>query len=648
MTLLILMLGAQPVEAFSTRLLENPPRLLENPPLLESKQQPATNKSFQAEQTDSTIKRYDLSVVYRDGKIYNPASHRFDKLRLRSYVGTGTNPANAFISPTIETTPGSTIRLELHNELPDDQSCSNHPDDENQPHCFNGTNLHTHGLWVSPAGNSDNVLLSINPGQTFEYEYSLPPDHPSGTFWYHSHRHGSTAMQVSSGMAGALIVRGDRLPTKSQHGDIDTILKQPDGSDLPEQILVLQQIHYACLNQKQQIKKKIVNDKVVAWICDSRDIGGIESYNNFGPTTWQESGRYTTINGQVLPTYQTTAGAIERWRLIHAGVENSISLQFRKRQDDSSSIDYLKASDAATYVENNCSGTPIPFHVIADDGLTRNAAWRTTLMTLQPGYRNDALVVFPEPGTYCMIDDLSGAAASPSQAKENRQLLGLVTVAPGTNVSDIPSFLASHLVAAAEQRMPNPIRDTVIRDLKNGLKFGLFTPHEEISNEEVKGHHQELAFFIDIATPKVSYEVSKKLAPTSDPKPYDSSRIDRHLTLGTADEWVLQSYLGGHPYHIHVNPFQIVKILDPNGKDLSLPNVIDSDNDPQYQALKGVWKDTLWVKNTSSTKNPFPGGVYTVVIRTRYERYIGDFVIHCHILNHEDMGMMENVSIGLP
>lgn len=91
-----------------------------------------------------------------------------------------------------------------------------------------------------------------------------------------------------------------------------------------------------------------------------------------------------------------------------------------------------------------------------------------------------------------------------------------------------------------------------------------------------------------------------------------------------------------------------MKILDPNGKDLSLPNVIDSDNDPQYQALKGVWKDTLWIKNTSSTKNPFPGGVYTVVIRTRYERYIGDFVIHCHILNHEDMGMMENVRIGLP
>jgi len=40
------------------------------------------------------------------------------------------------------------------------------------------------------------VLLSINPGVDFEYVYNLPPDHPAGTFWYHSHRHGSTALQV--------------------------------------------------------------------------------------------------------------------------------------------------------------------------------------------------------------------------------------------------------------------------------------------------------------------------------------------------------------------------------------------------------------------------------------------------------------------
>lgn len=47
-------------------------------------------------------------------------------------------------------------------------------------------------------------------------------------------------------------------------------------------------------------------------------------------------------------------------------------------------------------------------------------------------------------------------------------------------------------------------------------------------------------------------------------------------------------------------------------------------------------------------KNLVPPGQYTVVVRTRYQRHIGDFVLHCHILDHEDQGMMQNVRIALP
>jgi FtsP/CotA-like multicopper oxidase with cupredoxin domain len=37
-----------------------------------------------------------------------------------------------------------------------------------------------------------------------------------------------------------------------------------------------------------------------------------------------------------------------------------------------------------------------------------------------------------------------------------------------------------------------------------------------------------------------------------------------------------------------------------------------------------------------------------VVVRTRYQRYIGEYVLHCHILDHEDRGMMQNVRIDVP
>jgi L-ascorbate oxidase len=71
--------------------------------------------------------------------------------------------------------------------------------------------------------------------------------------------------------------------------------------------------------------------------------------------------------------------------------------------------------------------------------------------------------------------------------------------------------------------------------------------------------------------------------------------------------------------------------------------------DDQFAGLSDVWKDTLFVKTTlnpGGLTNP-PKGCYRFIIRTRYQRYIGEFVLHCRILDHEDQGMMQNVQIGI-
>lgn len=74
-------------------------------------------------------------------------------------------------------------------------------------HCFNKTNLHTHGLHVSQ--NEDNALLSLKPGQTHKYVYNIASNHMPGTHWYHPHKHGSTFMQVGGGAVGMLIIDDD-------------------------------------------------------------------------------------------------------------------------------------------------------------------------------------------------------------------------------------------------------------------------------------------------------------------------------------------------------------------------------------------------------------------------------------------------------
>lgn len=80
-------------------------------------------------------------------------------------------------------------------------------------------NLHTHGLHVSPSGNSDNVLLSIPAGMGNTYSYDVPKNMPNGLYWYHSHRHTMTTQQTYAGLAGLLeIGRPDgNLPLVTQN-----------------------------------------------------------------------------------------------------------------------------------------------------------------------------------------------------------------------------------------------------------------------------------------------------------------------------------------------------------------------------------------------------------------------------------------------
>ena len=114
---------------------------------------------------------------------------------------------------TWELEPGQTLRVELINDLPPLDHAA-HTVAMDRPHEWTTTNLHTHGLHVSPEGDGDNVFIAIEPGQRHQYEIEVPDDHPGGLFWYHPHRHGGVAQQIRSGMAGAIVVRGelDRVP----------------------------------------------------------------------------------------------------------------------------------------------------------------------------------------------------------------------------------------------------------------------------------------------------------------------------------------------------------------------------------------------------------------------------------------------------
>ncbi|MCH2076565.1 MAG: multicopper oxidase domain-containing protein [Rhodobacteraceae bacterium] len=122
------------------------------------------------------------------------------------------------------------LDIELINDLePLHDDCAQ---DVNQFHRLHTTNLHTHGLHVSPTTDSsgefdaDNDFVSVTPKGQFvpgeeicgtsvaetlrshrtQVRFEIGPDHLSGTFWYHAHKHGATQSQVAAGLAGPLIV----------------------------------------------------------------------------------------------------------------------------------------------------------------------------------------------------------------------------------------------------------------------------------------------------------------------------------------------------------------------------------------------------------------------------------------------------------
>ena len=114
-----------------------------------------------------------------------------------------------YTGPTLRVKPGDEIRLTLIN-------------DTDEP-----TNLHFHGMTVSPLYNGDNVRLYIYPGETFEYVIKIPEYHYPGLFWYHSHLHGLSQRQVLRGLSGALIVEGmlDPFPELAGIRERNIVLK---------------------------------------------------------------------------------------------------------------------------------------------------------------------------------------------------------------------------------------------------------------------------------------------------------------------------------------------------------------------------------------------------------------------------------------
>jgi FtsP/CotA-like multicopper oxidase with cupredoxin domain len=413
-------------------------------------------------------------------------------------------------APRLEAKPGDKVLIHLTNRF-------------EQP-----TNLHYHGLHIPPTGKADNVFLQIHPNQNLTYEFQIHPKQAAGTFWYHPHLHGYVADQLSAGLAGLFVIRGE----------LDDI---PAIKAAKEEFLVLQD--FALDNQ-----------------------GRLLDSNHMAIMAGRE-GNIITVNGKINPTFSIPQNGLLRLRLLNASTSRFYNLS----------------------LENH------PFYLIATDGEAIAKPIKITQLLLTPGQRVELLLKGDQkPKNYRLLSlpynrggmGMMGGRMGGMMRRRMRGMRG------SNQTSNTPIVLANFNYGSPVEMMALPTKLTSITPLPSPQQVRRFT----LNHGMFPG--MGMAFLIN-------------------GQPYKHQRIDTQVKLNTVEEWELvNTGVMDHPFHIHVNSFQIISR---NGQ-----------KEPFF-----AWRDTVLVR---------PGE--TVRIRIPFQDFTGKTVYHCHILDHEDLGMMGNLEIS--
>jgi FtsP/CotA-like multicopper oxidase with cupredoxin domain len=454
------------------------------------------------------------------------------ELRNRAYDGRTPGP-------TLCVSAGDTIELTLINELPANPAGS----------VANTTNMHTHGLHISPMAPSDDVLLEIPPQlgarSRFDYLFNIWDKHPPGTHWYHPHKHGSTAEQVENGMAGALIV-----------ADYPGTLPPPMRG-IAERVFVLQQL---------------LQDADPPFDERSVQLGSNADSHLY------------LVNGAEIPVIRIDQGEVQRWRFVNAAVNANGYFNLAVVTTGEEPVDCTDPADT------RCQ----PMHHIAMDGIYLPAMTRTRNTLLAPGNRADFLVKFDTPGRYWLYDLGHNRGGDFVLAAELRPhpVRAIVQVDPPDRGMLLPG----------DMPLPDP----------SPMDPGFLRPP---AGDEITGY-RELVF----DTP------GNPFRPMIDCKQFATNRLDHVMALGAVEEWTIINRSGGdHPFHIHVNPFWVI---EKNGVPVDNPR----------------WQDVV---NVEGTVNSGLAGGGSIKFRSRFVRFSGDYVLHCHILPHEDLGMMQHIEVNV-
>jgi suppressor of ftsI len=432
------------------------------------------------------------------------------------------------VPPLIRVSPGSSITLRYVNNLPvhSDEECALAP-------CMNMSNLHFHGLHVSPRRPQDDVLtMMTSPGESLNYKVDVPSYSPPGLYWYHTHPHGESARQDLDGMSGAIVVDGiDRY--------------YPELRQMRERVLVIRDsnIEHADAASRKQILQRV---EVPPEPC--------------GTSTEHNIERVFTVNGEIRPRIAIAPGERQFWRIVNASPDRYADLELTGQPLEIVALD----------------GMPLSYH-------DRNRGTRKVdHILVSPAGRVEAIVTGPAAGSNTTLSTLCVDTGRAGDPNPTMVLADLVSAAP----SDSPK--KGHTV-------PSTPGAAVYKEI----------PAQTIAQLEAAAPDFTVIFTED----KSRFYINGKLfAMDADPM--------LRVHVGSLHHWrVVNASDELHPFHIHQVHF-----------------LAYAENDVRAETPE--WLDTVNV--------PVAGTVDLVMDFT--DPIIrGMSLFHCHLLSHEDKGMMAKI-----
>lgn len=600
------------------------------------------------------------------------------------------NYDGTYLPPVVELKPGDSLNVRLLNALASNDGTNSRRDSAMQGHEDRSTNIHTHGLIVSPKNarddqrnDGDNIFVSLGRGQGLDYSIQVPTKlpaslldgkkgyfipHPSGLYWYHSHLHGISAAQVGGGMAGILSVGArDANLVAIKEAETGALRARTDTAYLMLRDIQITSTIDPTAADGQSPASRPPTDPVPALCQPSSDgvsVPPLEQRYGYCQSPKDQSQIWLfTVNGQRFPTIRVPSGRNKLLRLAN-----------------------LSAS--ATYVISlrAPSGNAVPFDLISVDGVVPGVPQDASVQDHPEALKITTLLFMPASRAEIFIANDQGDASErqlvlrtdgkdtsvpsrPGLAGDQWPQINLASVilegSPAAVASVAPIGLneyvteAGPLTAQANVRVEAALPEGCLRDLEHanlehrrirfaGLKPGPYTIRTDLVHSPDKTKLQPYNKFVpdpQASLPFIGFEKYVKPDHTVDWDATDGrpKHTCVRLANGHGQLWELNNPTDQmHNFHIHQTKFRLA-----TDQDLTAYG-IDPNSVPHPSALeiktgavpsdagRDLWNDTIPMEADSTI---------FIVINFDAEEQLGRYVYHCHILEHEDQGLMAPMEV---